>query len=202
MAPSPTPASFSEPATVQIEGDKQTKQRKRLRPYSAETRHANYKKQLEKNLQYNREYYQKNREKIREYRQKNREKYLQYNRNYYQENTEKIQKYRQQNREKYLQHNHTYYQKNRDTKIQEYYRKIREKMLEYHREYRSRKLAASGLPPPKKYYSWKSIDEIRNFFEKFSELHFIKQWPEDWYRISLKQVELAGGMPFPQWMRA
>jgi hypothetical protein len=61
---------------------------------------------------------------------------------------------------------------------------------------RFRKSVASGLPPPKKYSLWKSVDEVRNFFETFSESHLIKNWPEDWYRISVKQVELAGGSSY------
>jgi hypothetical protein len=67
-------------------------------------------------------------------------------------------------------------------------------MLVYHRERYSQKLTASGLPPPKKYSSWQSVEAVREFFENFSELHYIKDWPDDWYRVSLKQLELAGGM--------
>jgi hypothetical protein len=176
-----------------------------------------YKKNRDTRLLHMRDYFQKRRAKIREYRQKNSEKIAEYRKTnsekmrdykknnreksrqhcktYYEKHTEKIRRSRQENREYY----HVYYKKNQDKRLrhmQEYFQKNREKILAYQKEYRIRKSESLGLPPPKKYSSWKSTDDVRNFFEKFSEVHFIKSWPEDWYRVSLKQVELAGGKDF------
>jgi hypothetical protein len=172
-------------------------------------------------LSYAREYYRKNREKLREYKKSKKtlkntgsyEKKLQYLNEYYQKNSEKLRQYRQQNSEKireYRQTNHAkfreyrrknsekmreYRQKNSE-KISENRQKNREKMIAYLRDYRCRKSAAQGRPSPKKYSSWKSANDLRIFFQQFSDSHLIKNWPEDWYRISLKQIEWAGGMLF------
>jgi hypothetical protein len=160
--------------------------------------HAHYKKNRDTRLQQVLEYNQKNKDKISEYRQKNSERNSKYYQTYYQKNYEKIRETRKKNREKNREQTKQYFQeyreKNRE-KIREYNKKNREKILVQQREYRCRKSQARGLPLPKKYSSWKSVDEVRNFFRTFSELHFIKSWPEDWYRVSVQQVELAGGMP-------
>jgi hypothetical protein len=37
------------------------------------------------------------------------------------------------------------------------------------------------------------VDELRNFFQKVAELYQVRNWPEDWYRISVEQLHLAGG---------
>jgi hypothetical protein len=161
-------------------------------------------------LQYYRTYYKKNQDKIRQrmrhynhanyiknrdarlqYSQRNREKILQYSRAYYKKNRDAML-------QKMRQNSSTYYEKSRDKRLlyaREYFQKNREKRQLYFRESRCRKLKARGLPPPKKNSSWKSTDEVRNFLQSFSDLHFLKRWPEDWYRISNKQIELAGGMP-------
>jgi hypothetical protein len=176
-----------------------------------------YHKNREKILRQKQEYIQKNREKVREskqyiarknseqlrkYRELNRKQRSLYNQEYYQKNSEKLRKYREKNIERirdYRQQNiakmREYRVKNRE-KIRKEKPEDHQKFLAHQREYRRRKIIARGLPPPRNYSSWKSVEEVRNFFEKFSELHFIKHWPEDWYRISLKQVELAGGTFF------
>jgi hypothetical protein len=149
------------------------------------------------NSQYHKEYYKKNREKFLQRQhvryKKTRDASLRYSQEYYIQNTEKIREKREKNREKYLRYQNEYRQKNRETRLREY-QKTREKLLADHREFRCRKYLASGLPPPKKYSSWRSSEEVRIFFRKLSELHFITIWPEDWYRVSLKQVESAGGI--------
>jgi hypothetical protein len=40
------------------------------------------------------------------------------------------------------------------------------------------------------------VEDLRKFFRNFSELNHVKSWPEDWYRVSIKQVQLAGGFYF------
>jgi hypothetical protein len=128
----------------------------------------------------------------KDYYRENREKYL----NYTKRNSEKIREYRQKNREKNIQYSREYYEKTSEKKREYdkiYREKNREKILTKLRQYRCEKLEARGFPPPKKYSSWKSADELRKFFGKFSELYLIKDWPEDWYRVSLGQIVLAGG---------
>jgi hypothetical protein len=118
---------------------------------------------------------------MREYHQKNKEKILWYG-----------QEYRKKNREKKLRYDRVYLQKNREKKLlylRAYAKKSREKKLQEIQE----NLNSRGLPPPKKYSTWKSVDEVRNFLENFAEDHHIQKWPEDWYRISVKQIQDAGG---------
>jgi hypothetical protein len=178
-------------------------------------------KTRDKKNSYLREYRKKNRERIseyqREYRKKNRGKKMAYLREYRgkknsrvlgdgeagveaekkkAESNKSAQEYHKKNREKILPSLRKYYHKNREKLLQdkkEYYKKNREKKLRTLHE--EKKLL--GLPPPRKYFSWKSVDEVRKFFENFSELHHVKKWPDDWYRISIKQVQLAGGQSLP-----
>jgi hypothetical protein len=163
---------------------------------------TNSQEKREKKLQYLRDYHQRNREKIlqykRDYRQQNGEKRLQYEREYYQKNREKIiqgmSEYNQRNRGRILQYMHDYNKKNRD-KILHHHQKNKEKMQRARREVLSQKRKARGLPPPRKYSSWKSVTEVRNFLLQVGDLYHIQNWPEDWYRVSKDQLRLAGGMP-------
>jgi hypothetical protein len=130
------------------------------------------------------------------YYQKNREAKLEYHREYYNNKKEARREYYKINYKKKRDTRHLYYQKNREKILEyrhEYGKKTRERKRRYDRDLRSRKKEASGLPPPRKYSSWNS-GEVRNFCEKFSDLHFIKSWPDDWYRISQKQMKAAGGI--------
>jgi hypothetical protein len=177
--------------------EKQKLKREKYLLYLREYRQRN----REKILQVLRDHYHKNREKrlldMQEYFEKNRETKLQYQREYHKKNREErcrsLREDYQKNRDRRLRNMQNYYQKNRVKRIvymQNYFEKNREKR----RQDIHAKKKAEGLPPPREYSSWKSVDEIRTFLEKVAELYHIQSWPNDWYRISIKQVQIAGGV--------
>jgi hypothetical protein len=115
----------------------------------------------------------------REYRLKNRERMLNYFRAYHTQNRAKIS----ESQQKYMR---------------EYRQKNKKKLAHYLREYSSKQRAALGLPPPSRNnFSWKNPEGVRRFTELMVDLYNLRTWPEDWYRISLKQVLQAGGIPIP-----
>jgi hypothetical protein len=176
-----------------------------------------YQKNKPRKLQEMREYRKKNREKLLqymcEYNHKNKERILSDMRTHYQRNREKILRDRHNNQERRAQYGREHYKKNRSSLLvdmRHYFQNNRDKILEYQRVYyeknqdkikelqrkvRCQKKTAAGLPPPRKYSSWKSVEDVRNFFKNVAELYHIQSWPGDWYRISAQQVQLAGGMP-------
>jgi hypothetical protein len=62
-------------------------------------------------------------------------------------------------------------------------------------DHAEKRYASLGIPnpPPKK--SWKNFEQLRNFMKYLeNNLHISK--PEDWYRISVRQISKFGGMVF------
>jgi hypothetical protein len=62
-------------------------------------------------------------------------------------------------------------------------------------DHAEKRYASLGIPnpPPKK--SWKNSEQLRNFMKCLeNNLHISK--PEDWYRISVRQISKFGGMGF------
>jgi hypothetical protein len=165
----------------------------------------------EKKLQYLRERYKKNRQErlqeMREYYQQNKQKILDDLRTGYQNKREQkihdSRLHRQKNRERILLYEQKYRQKNREKiilRLRAQYKKNRESRLLYLRDYRDKtrekillQKKSRGLPLPRRYASWNSISEVRNFFLRVAESYHVKSWPDDWYRISLEQVHSAGG---------
>jgi hypothetical protein len=168
-------------------------------------------------LEYKRKHYQENRARIlaavKQYREKNRARIGEYKREYsLKKHVERQPPPAQNNREKRLQYKRDYHQQNRDKRLlvmRKYHQENREKRLQDMAEYRLKNQAKikqlqreilcqkkeeHGLPPPRKYSSWKSVNEVRRFFLEVAELYHIQNWPEDWYRISVGQVHLAGGV--------
>jgi hypothetical protein len=117
---------------------------------------------------------------------------------YYHKNREKLNSYTReyQKQPEFREYRKKYVHANRDSLLvySREYRKKTQKNSVYQRTWLTKRRVALGLPPPRKFLSWKSVESARFFLETVANLFLIQKWPDDWYRVSLKQIRQAGGM--------
>jgi DNA ligase-1 len=169
-----------------------------------------------KQKEYDRVYREKNKEliakKAAEYRLKTIERRNEYDRIYRENNKELIAKkaaeYRVKNRDRRIEYDRIRRAKKENKeKRKEYTKLIKERTRAYSQIYRSlpenkekarqkyiekmKKIVENYVYRPAR-YSWKDINSLKSFFDKASQMLRITELT-DWYRISLSQIQEAGG---------